>query len=129
LHYYPYSSTFEEREQIRNDQYIEYQKIRKERESMSSEERDKFWKSVQCTVEKDVVRTDRSHVYFKGEGNPNIDILKNILLNYAVALPEYGYTQGMSDLLAPVLAELQNEVDAYWCFVGLMQKTTFFSSP
>lgn len=40
-----------------------------------------------------------------------------------------GYTQGMSDLLAPVLAEVQNEVDAYWCFVGLMQKTTFFSSP
>jgi len=35
----------------------------------------------------------------------------------------------MSDLLAPVLTEVQNEVDAYWCFVGLMQKTTFFSSP
>jgi len=41
----------------------------------------------------------------------------------------YGYTQGMSDLLAPVLVEIQNEVDAYWCFVGLMQKTSFFSSP
>ena len=54
---------------------------------------------------------------------------RNILLNYAVAHPMYGYTQGMSDLLAPVLAEIQNEVDAYWCFVGLMQKTSFFSSP
>jgi len=54
---------------------------------------------------------------------------RTVLLNYAVALPSYGYTQGMSDLLSPVLAELQNEVDAYWCFVGLMQKTTFFSSP
>jgi len=54
---------------------------------------------------------------------------RNILLNYAVAHPVYGYTQGMSDLLAPVLAEIQNEVDAFWCFVGLMQKTSFFSSP
>ena len=54
---------------------------------------------------------------------------RSILLHYAVAQPTYGYTQGMSDLLAPVLAEVQNEVDAYWCFVGLMQKTTFFSSP
>ena len=35
----------------------------------------------------------------------------------------------MSDLLAPVLAEVQHEVDAYWCFVGLMQKTIFVSSP
>jgi hypothetical protein len=40
-----------------------------------------------------------------------------------------GYTQGMSDLLAPVLAEIQNEVDAYWCFTGLMQGTIFVSSP
>ena len=35
----------------------------------------------------------------------------------------------MSDLLAPVLAEIQKEVDAYWCFTGLMQKTIFVSSP
>ena len=31
LHYFPYGSTFEEREQIRNDRYIEYQNIRKTR--------------------------------------------------------------------------------------------------
>lgn len=54
---------------------------------------------------------------------------RNILLNYAVANPTMGYTQGMSDLLAPVLAEIQNEADAYWCFTGLMQGTIFVSSP
>lgn len=37
--------------------------------------------------------------------------------------------QGMSDLLSPILAEMKNEVDAYWCFVGLMQRTIFFSTP
>ena len=40
-----------------------------------------------------------------------------------------GYTQGMSDLLAPVLAELQDEADAFWCFVGLMDNIIFVSSP
>ena len=46
------------------------------REGMDEESREKFWRAVQCTVEKDVVRTDRSHVYFKGADNPNIEILK-----------------------------------------------------
>jgi len=47
---------------------------------MSGEEKEAFWKAVQCTVEKDVVRTDRCHPYFSGEGNPNIDILKYVKL-------------------------------------------------
>ncbi|KAL5019137.1 hypothetical protein ScPMuIL_004859 [Solemya velum] len=129
LHYYPFDSTFDEREDIRNDKYIEYQNIRAMREAMTDDEKEKFWRNIQCTVEKDVVRTDRSHPYFRGEDNPNIEVLKNILLNYAVANPQMGYTQGMSDLLAPVLAEIQHEADAYWCFVGLMQRTIFVSSP
>lgn len=52
-----------------------------------------FWRSVQNIVEKDVVRTDRTHVYYKGEGNANVDVLKEILLNYAVQHPHLGYTQ------------------------------------
>ncbi|XP_059157121.1 TBC1 domain family member 16-like isoform X2 [Physella acuta] len=129
LHYFPFTSTFEEREQIRNDKYIEYQNIRKLRESMDPETQQQFWRNIQCIVEKDVVRTDRSHPYFKGDNNPNIEVLKNILVNYAVANPLMGYTQGMSDLLAPVLAAIQQESEAYWCFSGLMTRTIFVSSP
>jgi len=33
----------------------------------------------------------------------------------------------MSDLLAPLL--ISDEVDVFWCFVGLMQHTHFISSP
>lgn len=80
LHYYPYQSTHEEREHIRNDRYIVYQNLRKQREEMSPTEAEEFWRHVQCTVEKDVVRTDRSHPYFRGEDNPNIDILKWVIL-------------------------------------------------
>ncbi|RUS89710.1 hypothetical protein EGW08_002528 [Elysia chlorotica] len=129
LHYFPFDSSFEDRDRIRNDKYIEYQNIRKVRESQSAEAQEIFWRNIQCIVEKDVVRTDRSHPYFRGEHNPNIVILKNILLNYAVANPLMGYTQGMSDLLAPVLAATQQEVEAYWCFSGLMTRTIFVSSP
>lgn len=53
----------------------------------------RFWRSVQNTVEKDVVRTDRSHSYYKGDNNSNVETLKEILLNYAVAHPHLGYTQ------------------------------------
>lgn len=45
---------------------------------MTVEQKDIFWKTVQCTVEKDVVRTDRCHPYFTGDGNPNVDILKYV---------------------------------------------------
>lgn len=51
------------------------------------------------------------------------------MLNYAVFNPTIGYSQGMSDLVAPILAEVLDESDTFWCFVGLMQNTIFISSP
>ena len=32
-----------------------------------------------------------------------------------------GYVQGMSDLLAPLLSVMENEVDTFWCFAGFME--------
>ena len=43
---------------------------------MDSAERQVFWQKVQCTVEKDVVRTDRSQPFFAGENNPNTKLLQ-----------------------------------------------------
>ena len=34
------------------------------------------------------------------------------------------FPQGMSDLLAPILYVMQNEVDAFWCFVGFMKRVS-----
>ena len=33
-----------------------------------------------------------------------------------------GYVQGMSDLLAPIMVIMDNEVDSFWCLVGYMEK-------
>lgn len=56
-------------------------------------------------------------------------VCRNILLNYAVYNPAMGYTQGMSDLVAPVLSILHDEVDSFWCFVGLMESSMFATTP
>ena len=44
-------------------------------------------------MDKDVIRTDRSHDYYKGDDNLNVKVLKEILLTYATQNPDLGYTQ------------------------------------
>ncbi|NWU70207.1 TBC16 protein, partial [Pterocles burchelli] len=129
LHYYSYGSTSAEREALRLQKRKEYFQIQEKRLSMSPDEEKDFWRKVQFTVDKDVVRTDRSNQFFRGENNPNVETMRRILLNYAVFNPTIGYSQGMSDLVAPLLAEVLDESDTFWCFVGLMQNTIFISSP
>uniref|UniRef100_A0A3P8WBZ3 TBC1 domain family, member 16 n=1 Tax=Cynoglossus semilaevis TaxID=244447 RepID=A0A3P8WBZ3_CYNSE len=129
LHYYSYDSTSQERETWRLQKRGHYHDIQQRRLSMSPEEHSEFWRKVQFTVDKDVVRTDRSNLFFRGENNPNVEIMRRILLNYAVFNPDMGYCQGMSDLVAPLLTEIQDESDTFWCFVGLMENTIFISSP
>ncbi|XP_007957791.1 TBC1 domain family member 16 [Orycteropus afer afer] len=129
LHYYSPESTSEAREALRTQKRKEYLDIQQRRLSMTPEEHQEFWRRVQFTVDKDVVRTDRGNQFFRGEDNPNVESMRRILLNYAVYNPAVGYSQGMSDLVAPILAEVLDEADTFWCFVGLMQNTIFVSSP
>lgn len=129
LHVYPYQSTFEERIQIAEVRRQEYEEITRRRLEMNDNQLNQFKRRIQSVVEKDVVRTDRGNPFFAGDNNPNLTVMKNILLNYAIYNPTLGYTQGMSDLLAPVLCELKDEVAAFWCFVGLMQRAVFVATP
>ncbi|XP_076249880.1 TBC1 domain family member 16 [Rhynchophorus ferrugineus] len=129
LHVYPYQSTFDERAQVAEIRRQEYEEITRRRLDLNENKLSQFRKKIQSVVEKDVVRTDRGNPYFSGDNNPNLIIMKNILLNYAIYNPGLGYTQGMSDLLSPVLCELKDEVAAFWCFVGLMQRAVFVATP
>lgn len=91
LHCYPYNSTYDEREIILQMRTREYEEITRRRlERMTPEQHALFRKNVQCVIEKDVVRTDRGNPFFAGENNYNIEIMKNILLNYAVFNPVLG---------------------------------------
>ncbi|XP_009400436.2 rab GTPase-activating protein 22 isoform X1 [Musa acuminata AAA Group] len=45
-----------------------------------------------------------------------------VLEAYALYDPEIGYCQGMSDLLSPILAVMEDDHEAFWCFVGFMKK-------
>mmetsp|Transcript_23943 Transcript_23943/g.66479 ORF Transcript_23943/g.66479 Transcript_23943/m.66479 type:complete len:470 (+) Transcript_23943:176-1585(+) len=47
--------------------------------------------------------------------------LVSILSAYAVHDPEVGYCQGMSDLAAPFVVVLQDDVEAFWCFECFMR--------
>lgn len=79
-------------------------------------------KTVMNMVRKDVLRTDRQHPFFAGEGNPNVTSLFNILTTYALNHPSVSYCQGMSDLASPLLVTLGDESHAYLCFAALMQR-------
>ena len=77
-------------------------------------------------TEKDVSRTDRTLPFFAGENNVNLQLLSDILMTYVMYNFDLGYVQGMSDLLSPILFVMSDEVDAFWCFVGFMDKVVTF---
>lgn len=37
--------------------------------------------------------------------------------------------QGMSDLLAPILVEIPDEAEAFWCFVDIIKRGLFVCAP
>jgi hypothetical protein len=95
------------------------------------------------TVEKDVHRTDRTIPLFAGEDIPHpdpdspfadtgtnvhLEQMKDMLLTYNEYNPDLGYVQGMSDLLAPIYAVMQDDAVAFWAFVGFMDRMVQSSS-
>lgn len=74
-------------------------------------------------IQKDVLRTDRTHPFFNvKEDHPNVLSLFNILTTFAFNHPEISYCQGMSDLASPLLVVLDDEVLAYLCFCKVMER-------
>lgn len=96
--------------------------------SMTKIQEDHFseYRERKSLIEKDVNRTDRTMDFYAGENNTNLQLLNDILMTYVMYNFDLGYVQGMSDLLSPILYLLRNEVDAFWCFVGFMNKVVCF---
>lgn len=123
LELYRFDSSERERARVRKLRHDEYWAINDERHEPNDQG---FELSVIQQIDKDVVRTDRSNPYYRGEDNQHIQTLKNILLNYLKFKPHISYSQGMTDLLAPLLAALDDEADAFWCFTRLVEGSAFF---
>ncbi|GLB10005.1 GTPase activating protein [Aspergillus tubingensis] len=139
---YPWDSSHEERQALMNskrDEYIRLKGAWWERmiEGTSSAEEFDWWKEQRNRIEKDVHRTDRTIPLFAGEDIPHpdpdspfadtgtnvhLEQMKDMLLTYNEYNPDLGYVQGMSDLLAPIYAVMQDDAVAFWAFVGFMDR-------
>lgn len=124
LGYYKFDSTYAERQYLVLIKKEEYQILKSQWQSISQTQAKKFskFRERKSRIEKDVVRTDRSLPYYAGDDNPNLDRLRDILLTYSFYNFDLGYCQGMSDLLSPILFVMEDESEAFWCFVALMER-------
>ncbi|KAJ3670409.1 hypothetical protein LUZ60_010733 [Juncus effusus] len=78
------------------------------------------WKLTLHQIGLDVLRTDRTLVFY--EKKENLSKLWDILAVYAWIDKDVGYCQGMSDLCSPMIILLEDEADAFWVFERLMRR-------
>ncbi|XP_037298077.1 TBC1 domain family member 15 isoform X3 [Manduca sexta] len=124
LDYYPWQMSHSEIRAHQKKKTEEYFSMKLQWRSMTEGQESRFseYRDRKSLVEKDVNRTDRTHPFYAGDNNPNLVVLQDILMTYVMYNFDLGYVQGMSDILAPLLLLLGNEVDSFWCFVGFMEK-------
>uniref|UniRef100_A0AAY5KCM9 Rab-GAP TBC domain-containing protein n=1 Tax=Esox lucius TaxID=8010 RepID=A0AAY5KCM9_ESOLU len=124
LGYYPWDSTYEERKSLQRRKTDEYFRMKLQWKSVSDdqERRNSRLRDFRSLIEKDVNRTDRTNRFYEGIDNPGLVLLHDILMTYCMYDFDLGYVQGMSDLLSPVLYVMENEVEAFWCFVSYMDQ-------
>ncbi|PKY06782.1 RabGAP/TBC [Aspergillus campestris IBT 28561] len=139
---YTWDSSRDERQALMNskrDEYIRLKGAWWERmiDGSSDPEQHDYWKEQRNRIEKDVHRTDRTIPLFAGEDIPHpdpdspfadvgtnvhLEQMKDMLLTYNEYNPDLGYVQGMSDMLAPIYAVMQDDAVAFWGFVGFMDR-------
>ncbi|KAL0451893.1 UNVERIFIED_CONTAM: TBC1 domain family member 17, partial [Sesamum latifolium] len=104
-----------EREYLMSVKKAEYETIKRQWQSISPEQARRFTKfrERKGLIDKDVVRTDRSLSFYDGDDNPNVYLLRDILLTYSFYNFDLGYCQGMSDLLSPILYVMRDESESF----------------
>ncbi|XP_033887965.3 TBC1 domain family member 15-like [Acipenser ruthenus] len=124
LGYFPWNSTRDDRKVSQKRKTDEYFRMKLQWKSVSEEQekRNSRLRDYRSLIEKDVNRTDRTNTFYEGPDNPGLILLHDILMTYCMYDFDLGYVQGMSDLLSPVLYVMENEVDAFWCFVSFMDQ-------
>ncbi|GAB2221865.1 hypothetical protein Drorol1_Dr00013056 [Drosera rotundifolia] len=92
-----------------NSEWMEYSP------SQATVSEDRARRSAEAVGLKDYDNLDPCRIYHASR-------LVAILEAYAIYDSEIGYCQGMSDLLSPIVAMMEEDYMAFWCFVGFMKK-------
>ncbi|XP_036407473.1 TBC1 domain family member 2A isoform X1 [Megalops cyprinoides] len=72
-------------------------------------------------IQLDLHRTLSSNQHFSSPSSPALQQLQRILLAFSWQNPTIGYCQGLNRLAAIALLVLQNEEDAFWCLVAVVE--------
>uniref|UniRef100_A0A060T1M3 GTPase-activating protein GYP7 n=1 Tax=Blastobotrys adeninivorans TaxID=409370 RepID=A0A060T1M3_BLAAD len=134
----PWDSDAEERKSLLYEKRNEYYRLkRKWWDDTDRQQNDDFWKDQKSRIEKDVHRTDRNIALFSESDTPHpdpdsrfaevgtnlhLEQLKDMLITYNEYNTNLGYVQGMSDLLSPLYAVLQDDAIAFWAFCEFMNR-------
>ena len=75
------------------------------------------------SVRRDALRTDPTEEFYSMQSrNNNVEKLINITVVYTLEHKGVSYTQGMTDLLSPLLYVMEREDDAYICFAAMLER-------
>ncbi|XP_057485805.1 GTPase-activating protein gyp7-like isoform X3 [Actinidia eriantha] len=120
LGYHAYDSTYAEREYLVSVKKSEYETIKRQWQSISTEQAKRFTKfrERKGLIEKDVVRTDRSLSFYDGDDNSNVNLLRDILLTYSFYNFDLGYCQLVELLDIPLhnYFEQNDCLNYFFCF-------------
>ncbi|XP_047208827.1 TBC1 domain family member 2A isoform X2 [Girardinichthys multiradiatus] len=72
-------------------------------------------------IQLDLHRTLTTNQNFSSPSGPALQQLRRILLAFSWQNPVVGYCQGLNRLAAIALLVLQNEEDAFWCLVAVVE--------
>ncbi|XP_072553752.1 TBC1 domain family member 2A isoform X1 [Paramormyrops kingsleyae] len=72
-------------------------------------------------IQLDLHRTLSSNWHFSSPTSPTLKQLHRILLAFSWQNPTIGYCQGLNRLAAIALLVLENEEDAFWCLVAIVE--------
>ncbi|XP_047190310.1 TBC1 domain family member 2A isoform X2 [Scophthalmus maximus] len=72
-------------------------------------------------IQLDLHRTLTTNQNFSSPSSPALQQLRRILLAFSWQNPAIGYCQGLNRLAAIALLVLQNEEDAFWCLVAVVE--------
>lgn len=109
------------KQQRQRELVAEYDKLKLEWQCVPTSESEGIRFQLK-NISKDVVRTDRDHPLFSGEGNPILKVMMDIIMTYSHVHPSIEYYQGMTDLLASLLIVTMDEAITYHCFCSQMNQ-------